>query len=254
MIARIQSLEKRVQEAGEKSKLSAERTSWFAVLTVLISGGVALLAQWILMGHQNRQNAQQARQEVSNSYAQWQLKQLCELYGPLRALLGQSNVLYRQMNALLMKNDPARFRFVDRPDDDFDGKVFEIKIDGKWTRFRTVKHLGEVYGRDLGVEPLFDAVAAVADRIADIIKERAGYVRQEDVGLIEVMGKYLAHHVTLREVHGRIKEPKPDAARYVNDDATFPTQIQAMVDTGFRALNRELAGWRAAGLVPPESS
>ena len=80
--------------------------------TVFLTGLVALLTQGLLMWHQSRQSADQAREEISNSFAQWQLKQLCELYGPMRALLGQSNVLYRQMNDLVIKNaPPGRFRF-----------------------------------------------------------------------------------------------------------------------------------------------
>ncbi|HSI51884.1 MAG TPA: hypothetical protein VLA61_26755 [Ideonella sp.] len=248
MISRMQALQKAVQEAGEKSKVAAERTSWFAVGTVIVSGLMALLAQSLLMWHQRRQTADQARKEISNSFAQWQLKQLCELYGPLRALLGQSNVLYRQMNALVIKNAPvAQFRLADRPAGDFDNKVFEVLIDGEWTHFRTVKHLERVYGQGLGVEPIFDAVAEVADRIALLIQERAGYVRQDQDKLIEVLGKYLAHYVTLKEVHKRARQPAPNAARYVNDDAVFPTEIQGLVDEGFRKLNAELAGWRSRG-------
>lgn len=251
----METLEKAVQEAGEKSKVAADRAPWFALGTVLLSGLSALMAQVLLMRHQRRQSADQAREEISNSFAQWQLKQLCELYGPMRALLGQSNVLYRQMNDLVIKNaPPGRFRFAEQSAGDFDGKVFEIAIDGEWKRFRTVKHLDQVYGRGFGVEPLFDAVAQVADRIAALIEERAGYVRQEDKGLIEVMGKYLAHYVTLREVHKRAKEPEPDAGRYVNDDATFPTEIQDMVDKGFRELNGELAGWKSKGMAVPKSN
>jgi hypothetical protein len=54
-----------------------------------------------------------ARLEIGNSFAQWQLKQLSELYGPLHALLRQSHVMYRHITAIAYANvvDPGRKSF-----------------------------------------------------------------------------------------------------------------------------------------------
>lgn len=240
----LSALERGIKEVGDKAKASAERTSWFSLGTVVVSGFIALFAQGLMMRHQRKQSDKQARDEISNSYVEWQLKQLSEFYGPLRALLGQSNVMYRQMNRLLVSRDPSRFRFSDGLGRDFDGKVFEIYIDGKWTRFRTVNHLGEVYQRGYGVEPIFDAVAEVGRRIAGLIEEKAGYIRQDQEALVHVMGKYLAHFATLEEVHRRAKASSSGDEPYRNDDAVFPTEIQKFVDEGFQLLNDELRNWQ----------
>jgi len=235
VLVELRDLRKSVQDATEKSKASSERSTKNAILTVLGSGVLALLAQWLLMRHQRAQSEKQARGEVANTYADWQLKQLSEFYGPLRALLFQSNVMYRQMNKMLVDRAPDIFRLVDQSSGDFDNKLFEIRCDDVWVQFRTVKHLDKVYGCGYGVEPIFDA---------KLISERAGYVRGDQDELAKVLGRYLAHFVTLRTIVEHAKNPAASQAPYVNEGAVFPVGIQGLVDVGFRQLGEELRSWR----------
>lgn len=203
-----------------------------------------------------------ARLEIGNSFAQWQLKQLSELYGPLHALLRQSNVMYRHMNTVLVTADPERFRLRQgEAGDDFDNMVFEIKLNAQWVCFRTVMHIREVYGRDYGIEDYFDEVVAIGGRIVDVITEKAGYARPEPPELVSVFGKYLAHYSVLGRLHSHMKsryealaqdDPPGDQgdepserAIAVDESAAFPREIQGLVDEGFGAINTELNTWRA---------
>lgn len=144
--------------------------------------------------------------EIGNSLIQWQLKQLSELYGPLRALFLQSNAMYRHMNAVLEKADPKLFRLAKgSPGDYFDGMVFKINLSEQWIRFRTVMHIGEVYGRDYGIEDYFDELVVIGGRIVDVIEQKAGYARPDQPDLPSVFGKYLAHYSVLNRLHSAMK-------------------------------------------------
>jgi hypothetical protein len=193
-----------------------------------------------------------AKLEIGNSFVQWQLKQLSELYGPLHALLRQSDALYRHMNTVLAKADPDRFRLQQgSPGDYFDNMVFEIKLNGQWGRFRTIMQIGEVYGRNYGIEDYFNELVAIGGQIVDIIREKAGYVRPEQSELVSVFGKYLAHYSVLNRLHSDVKNALNQAhgvsapAIVVDKSAVFPEKIQGLVDDGFKAIIRELNEWRA---------
>jgi hypothetical protein len=191
-----------------------------------------------------------AKLEIGNSFVQWQLKQLSELYGPLHALLRQSNALYRHMNTVLEKADPNRFRLRQgSPGDDFDNMVFEINSSGEWIPFRTIMHIGEVYGRNYGIEDYFDQVVAIGRRMVKVIAEKAGYVRPEQSDLVSVFGKYLAHYSVLERLHSSMKVKQAHGATapaiVVDESAVFPREIQGVVDAGFAAIVTELKEWRA---------
>lgn len=130
--------------------------------------------------------AKQAKLQIGGEVVEWQLKQLSLLYGPMRALLGQSLGLYRQMNQALAQADSGRFKFADVAPD-VDGQVFQIQTaPGTWERFRTVMHVSEVYGRGFGVETYFDEIVSIGGRIEKIIQEHAGYARHEQKDLMNV--------------------------------------------------------------------
>jgi hypothetical protein len=209
---------------------------------------------------QERQLAERrADLEIGAAIVQWRLKQLSELYGPLYALFRQSHALYRHMNIVLAKAKPQEFRLsADVGGDDFDGKLFEIRLNGQWTRFRTVMHLAQVYGRGYGIEDYFNQVVAIGGRIVKVIQEKAGFVRPEQVDLATVFGRYLAHYTVLERLHAHLKA-KYDAASTggdlgagaqqtpmnVDESAVFPSEIQKLVDAGFEAIRRELIEWGA---------
>lgn len=129
-LLRIESLEKSIQKASEKTDHMTERNAWFALATVIVAGLISIIVQLLLLRHQRKINREQAKSEVSNSYVEWQLKQLSELYGPLRALLEQSNAMYRQMNRALVSADPDLFRMQSAQGKDFDNIEFQIKKEG----------------------------------------------------------------------------------------------------------------------------
>lgn len=230
----------RMDQAAYKSPwLDLAKTLLPAVLVAII----ALTGQLLMMRHQRKINKNDADAKIENTYVEWQLKQLSELYAPLRALLWQSNILYRQMNKVLEAADPERFRTI--AGEDFDNQVFEILVNDKWVRFRTVKHLVEIYGKNYGVEPYFDDVVAVGERMANIIREKAGYARQEDGELVKIMGEYLAHYFVLRRLHKQAQEKEYFETNSADEQATFPAKIQNLVENGFQDINKRVLQWRA---------
>lgn len=244
--SRLASVEGAIAKAGDKADQVAQRTSrysqWTVLGTALLTASLSLLAQWMLMRQQRRINRADSEAKVANTYVEWQLKQLSELYGPIRALLGQSNVLYRQMNRALVAGNSEKFRLI--PGDDFDGQEFQIFFNGTWLRFRTVKHLEEVYDKTFGIEPYFQDVLDVGSRMADVIREKAGYARPEDGALVKVMGEYLAHYLVLRRLHDRARNGEKLHLSAADEHAIFPNQIQELVDNGFKAINEQVMEWR----------
>lgn len=212
-----------------------------------------------IKARQERELAEdKARLEIRNSFVQWRLKQLSELYGPLYALLRQSNVMYRHMNIVLQKADSKRFRLCEGSQgDDFDHMVFEINVNGHWVPFRTIMHIGEVYGQNYGIEDYFDELVAIGGRIVTVIAEKAGYIRPEQSDLVSVFGKYLAHYSVLGRLHSQIRDQynastqsggnsenqecdRSTQVMTVDESAVFPKEILSLVDAGFEAISQEL--------------
>lgn len=249
--SRLTSIETSIAKTAERADVAALRTSWFSLGTVLgaalLTAMVSLLTQWTLMRHQRKLNREDAESEVANAYIEWQLKQLSEFYGPIRALLGQSNVLYRQMNMALIAADPTRFRLA--TGDDFDSQVFEICQNGAWIRFRTVQHLNETYNKNYGVEPYFDDVIEIGARMADVIREKAGFARSENDELVRVMGKYLAHYLVLKRLHERARNGIALHVNASDGQAVFPSEIEKLIDKDFKNINKEVMAWRKLKVV-----
>ncbi len=265
----LTSIEADINKLADRAAKPDYTPAVIGAIGVMIGAAISAFMNWRLMVHQRKltnENATRAMQlaerraklEITNSFVQWQLKQLSELYGPLHALLRQSNSLYRHMNSVLVNADPHRFRLRQgKEGDDFDGMIFEICVNGDWSRFRTVMHVNEVYGRNYGIEEYFNGVVDIGGRIVKVITENAGYARPEQKELVAFFGKYLAHYSVLERLHIQVKEqiksqPQGDGsysvpASYmaVDKSAVFPQEIQTLVDTGFEAINSELNAWRA---------
>jgi hypothetical protein len=244
-VDRLSNLDKAITKASDRADSASIRSSWLAFLTVVFSFAFGLVGQYFLIRHQRRLNQEQERAKISNSYIEWQLKQLSELYGPLRALLGQSIAIYRQMNMCLIAADDKKFRMDKKPGADFDDVEFQIYLDGKWEQFRTVEHLPLVYKKDYGVEPYFDDVVKAGAAIAELIRKSAGYVRQEDAELIKVMGTYLAHYGVLCRLHDRAENGEEVHPTAADIKASFPRAIHKLVDTGFNAINAQIMEWKS---------
>jgi hypothetical protein len=117
-------------------------------------------------------------------------------------------------------------------------------------------HIGEVYGRNYGIEDYFDEVVAIGGRIVKVITEKAGYVRPEQSDLVSFFGKYLAHYSVLVRLLSHMKTQCDAQARdasaptiKVDQSAVFPQEIQRLVNDGFGAITRELNEWRAKAVA-----
>jgi hypothetical protein len=195
----------------------------------------------------------QAKLQIGTAVIDWELKQLSLLYGPLRALLGQSRALYGEMNRVLLKHTDL-FRTTDGAD----GPEFQIQTSpGEWTRFRTVIHIFEVYGKGFGVETYFDEIVLIGAQMVKIIQQNAGYARAEEKELMVIFGKYLAHFAVLKSMHeaarAKLNPSSPDAgsgaatqspAPEVNISAAFPDVIHVLINQGFEAITADIEHWR----------
>ncbi len=200
----------------------------------------------------------QKKFEIRKSLMDWKVKQLAELYGPLYALLHQSNALYRHMNTVLSKADPKKFRLHEDPNKgDFDKKIFQIFDNKCWDDFRTVTHIADVYGQNFGIEMYFDEIILIGERIVKLIEQNAGYVREDQANLANVFGTYLAHYAVLRKLHDEQKTQleKTNATSQstqiqtmsVDKSAAFPREIQGLIQYGYNKLNIELNNWGDQG-------
>lgn len=198
----------------------------------------------------------QTRFQINKSLVDWKLQQISELYGPLYALLRQSNSVYRQMNKALSEHDKKRFRLKsDNNAIDFDDARFEINIDGEWKVFRSATHLKFVYCKDFGVDQYFDEIISIGEKIVNVIQEKAGFVRADQAELADVFGSYLAHFVLLRQIYSNLKDSiletrsLPQEKTSIDDSAAFPCEIQGLIKAGFERLNRELKKWDDQGNI-----
>lgn len=210
----------------------------------------------------------QAKLQIGNAVVDWQLKQLSLLYGPLRALLGQSVGLYRQMNKLLVQAAPSRFRLLKventQEQNGEYGEEFQIQTAMGWERFRTVMHIDEVYGQNYGVETYFDEIVAIGARTVRIIEQNAGYARPEEKELMDVFAKYLAHFAVLEHLHGLARkrleyflhqtseiadQGSGLAPMKVDVSAVFPNELHGLMTAGFSALTEDIEQWRQKALA-----
>jgi len=279
-LSAIQSAIDKLTEKADKKDYTTAAVGLIGSLSGLLLGGIITFLTQRYVADKNAAHAKQladakavqerelaenrARLEIGNSFVQWQLEQLSELYGPLHALLRQSNALYRHMNKVLVQAAADRFRLQPgSPGDYFDKMVFDIKMDGQWVRFRTITHISEVYGQDYRIEDYFNELVAIGGRMVRIISEKAGYVRPDQEELPSIFGRYLAHFSVLDRLHSYRKakhqgssqgnDPARNNVRetdmMVDESAAFPEEIQRLVDTGYKAIIKELSEWRARATV-----
>lgn len=206
----------------------------------------------------------QSKLQIGNAVVEWQLKQLYLLYGPVRALLGQSFGLYRQMNLVLQHADSSRFRFVRVPgargQNAEYGEEFQIRMGTQeWERFRTVMHIDQVYGQGFGVETYFDEIVSIGARTVTIIEQNAGYARPEEEQLMNVFAKYLAHFAVLKHLHGIAKSQLGNARLHASDSsreqlkvdvsAVFPVELHDLINQGFKAITKDIEQWREKAIA-----
>lgn len=243
-------IEKKLEKLIEKEN----SFEWITPLTNLCAVIVGALIGGLLS---YKIQLRQTKFEINKSLMDWKIKQLSELYGPLYAVLHQSNAIYRQMNIVLSKTDGNIFRLSeDSEKSDFDKKIFQIYVNDEWVIFRTITHINEVYGKGYGIESYFDELVDIGSRMVNIVENKAGYVREDQSELADVFGKYLAHYTVLCQLHKQMKKSletqektsilqKPSMP--VDHTAAFPREIQGLVQKGYQKLNKELNSWGEKG-------
>lgn len=237
----------------------------FGLLGVLVGGAIQVAWAWWASRSKEQADLLLLQKkwtfEVAQSIVEWKLKQLSELYGPLRTLFTQSNAVYRTMNVVLQNAAPDKFRLLG-PEDmklpEFqrfaadasdDGYLFVINRDAKagWEIFRTILQIDEVYGKGYGVEVYFDKIVEISARIVSVIEAKAGMAISEEQNaggvvagatksgvqgaLGQKFGQYLAHAAVLASIHA-------------NRRAAFRASLGEKVDGAPLALN--LATHRSA--------
>jgi len=247
----LRNIELGIQYLKAKSSETNYLTLFLNFLSVL---GGAILGGILSLVLHKRQN----KFEINKSLMDWKVAQLQELYGPLNALMHQSNTLYRLMNEVLLKADPNMFRLRhDAENSDFDNKLFEIKEHDSWDVFRTVIHIELVYGKNFGIECYFDEIVSIGDRMVTVIEKSAGYVREDQPELANIFGKYLAHFKILKELHSRtlekLKFPSKNSETphrstiALDKSAAFPYEIQGLIQSGYNSLINDLNKWGKQG-------
>lgn len=269
MDGKLDEIEKRIIKLTEKSAAVTMWPAFLALIGTVLGAVIAIIIANRNLKFQDKiaENKAQfdrelARQkaglDIGNSFAQWQLKQLSDLYGPLHALFRQSIGLYRHMNVVLANKNAAKFRLLQATTGEgFDGQVFEICMNGNWERFRTVLHINEVYGCGYGIEEYFDEIVKIGGLITKVISEKAGYTRPGSSELLVIFGRYLAHYSVLERLHCQIKvklskgDSSIDNEIVVDGRAAFPHEIHGLIEQDFMAINQELSEWRTKFLSSP---
>jgi hypothetical protein len=254
----------------EKNTNHLKESEWVkTAVPAIISAFSVLVGLWIgnyftvrLQRERLAQEATLAREDakskIGSAVIDWELKQLSLLYGPMRALLGQSMALYRQMNTVLSDSHSEMFRFVPSPSST-DGKMLEMLTSpGEWERFRTVLHISRVYGQGFGIDSYFDEIVSIGCRMVKIIEGQAGYARSEESDLMAIFARYLAHFAVLKHVHENAQKSRDNAGLehqaategpngtgiIVDLSAVFPEEIHTCINQGFQALTSSIREWR----------
>ncbi len=115
----------------------------FGMLGVLLGGLVNFWATRTIAKSKEEADRRiaedKSKLDVAKSIVDWKLKQLSELYGPLRTLFAQSNAIYRTMNVILQNADLDKFKLLEpddlasaefkhfQPEADYDGYLFVMR-------------------------------------------------------------------------------------------------------------------------------
>ena len=77
-----------------------------------------------------------------------------------------------------------------------------------------------------------------------MIREKAGFAREDDSELVLVMGEYLAHYLVMKRLHDRAMCGEALHQTSADEQAVFPNRIQNLVDNGFNLINQQVMEWR----------
>lgn len=220
-----------------------------AALSAMVGGLIAGLINWYLQHQKLKHEKEQAIKGIGIDAAKelngLRLRQLGELYGPLKALLGQSKGVHHQLCLQLVQSDPARFRLQDDPNSTL-GKSCEIYSQGKWEPFRLLYEIHTLYGNRHKIDPLVTQIIKISKSIIDVIRDKAGLALSEQSEIHDAFAKYLSHIAILEDAYQTARSPagkrKVLGVREYSYGA-YPRELNKLVDDGFCKISLELKGW-----------
>lgn len=178
--------------------------------------------------------------EAARALRDWRTKQLEQLYGPLRALLGHSKGVYDQMcRQLAEREGKSKYQFGEAKNSTSE-QSFEINIGGCWKDFRLLDQLPHVYQKGLGVDGLIDVIFDIGSQLVDTIKNHAGLALPEQEDLAKTFSEYLAHYAVLKELRESVSKGRPIQPYTVG---YYPRTMNKLVDEGFAKVISDIARW-----------
>lgn len=178
--------------------------------------------------------------EAARALRDWRTKQLEQLYGPLRALLGHSKGVYDQMCLQLQKREgTSKYRHI-TDEKSTSGQSFQIYDSGSWGSFRLLDRLPSVYKQELGVVQLIDEILSIGAQIVDTIRKNAGLALPEQEELSKTFSEYLAHYAVMKELYESAKQGRPTQEYTVG---YYPRQMNKLVDKGFEIVIHDISKW-----------
>lgn len=219
---------------------------WGSIFAAFVAAIVAILGNHSLQRKRLKQESVLANQKASLESAQafvtWRVKQMEELYGPLRALLAQSKGVYTQLCEHLCRTFPDKYQLRDEAGLAIPRKAYHVNTGKDWVVFKLLEHMPQLAGDEINAGPLIDQVIAIGKRIVGVVSSRAGLVLPIQDLLTAAFGEYLAHFVVLKEVHTAMKEGKPPRQYKTG---FYPRSLNSLVDAGFDLIAHEIAEWEA---------
>lgn len=264
LVSRLDSIDAKLTQWADKDKNKPTdyTPAWIGLVGTVVGGAITLITQLILANRAAKKDlaaaAARAKLDTASAVIQWQLKQLSELYGPLQALLRESQTLYQQMRTVLVNQDRTRFRPLQASQDSLRADHgFEIHRQGKWISFRSVLHLDHIYGKGYGIDLYMDSIVSCGECMVKLIQGKAGYLRPDQAELGYVFGQYLAHFSVLKSMHAYCASSgsmarDPNSRPITTDAAAFPGKFDQLVSAGFTQIVEDLSQWQAmVGATPP---
>jgi|GEM_PF-6055560 len=191
---------------------------------------------------------QKAGLDATKELIAWRVRQMEQLYGPLRALLGQSkavtDLLHQQLHDALPEGERDT-RWVDDPKST-SGQSFQILDEnGVWKPFRLLEQLPALYAKPrTHIGPLVAEILNIGEQMVKIIRERAGLMLSNQKDLADVFAKYLAHFAFLKECDTACRDEKTRNQAQHYTTGFYPREINKLVEAGFLQLNGELTQWQ----------
>lgn len=251
---RTKKLELEMSQKADKTSADARAipvaTAIIAAAAVLGAGLLGIAGQYFMSKREDRRSLasatralELARQEAIFEHTQkileFRLKQMERFYAPMFALRGQSRGLYDKMLYQLAQDEPQRYRFPPKPDQQ-DYRLQVIDKAGEWRGFRLLDQLPAVK-RNPKAFALAERILEIGDRMTKIISAHAGLASED---LVPLLGQYMAHYAILSTVH-TLGETEPYEPGW-HKMGYYPRELDAKIEESYRELSRFFDEYAAA--------